>query len=192
MKIRNHKKRTWVFYPHKKSKLKKNSYPFKYKSDLMKFLQKNLGNSINGIVNLEERGFGYYTSCIKSYLVWYNVEAYCHGQNAKPILKQYKNRVRRTEKRKVSKKDKKYFAFSDKIIHIMCDISSNGLAKQKAKKLAYLFEKTGFEDFIPNNEEREYIQYYLDNGIDFFHWSDRCGTLRMKTVIEYLIKQEML
>lgn len=192
MKIRNHKKRNWVFYPHQNSKLKKNSYVFKYKSDLMKFLQKNLGNSINGIVDLEERGFGYYSSCIRSYVVWYNLVAYCQGQNAKPVLKQLKSRVRGKTKRKVSKKDKKYFAFSDKIINLMCDISDTELTKQKAKRLVTLFEKRGYKEFIPNNEDREYIQYYLDNGIDFHHWSDRCGTLRMRTVIEYLIKQEML
>lgn len=48
MKIRNHRKYEWWFRPAFDSKLEKNLYRFKYKADLMKFLNKNLKESVNG------------------------------------------------------------------------------------------------------------------------------------------------
>lgn len=57
MKIRNHRKKEWWFYPPEKSTLKKHLYVFKYKQDLMNFLTGNLEQSINGTVRIEERTF---------------------------------------------------------------------------------------------------------------------------------------
>ena len=58
MKIRNHKKTEYLFYPHKKSKLLKGEpYRFKRKQDLMRFLNNNFDESLNGEVCLDENSF---------------------------------------------------------------------------------------------------------------------------------------
>ena len=60
------------------------------------------------------------------------------------------------------------------------------------EKLVKLFYKRGFKDFTPTEEDQEYIDYYLEKGIDFYHWSDRCNWLRTKTVIEYFKKENLI
>ena len=69
----------------------------------------------------------------------------------------------------------------------------NGLITSKdAKKLVKLFEKRGFKDFVPTEEDLIYINGHILDGIDFYHWSDRCNWLRTKTIIEYFKRNNLL
>jgi len=86
MKIRNHKKRHYIFYPHEESKIK-GSKVFFYKSNLMKFLNKNAIESLNGVVSIQESGFGYFTT-IREYYVWYNDRP---NQNKQPFKIELRN-----------------------------------------------------------------------------------------------------
>ena len=189
-KIRKHRKKEWWFYPPEGSKISKGRcYVFKYKSDLMKFLNKHARHCINGEVILHESSFaGSYT--IRGWFVWYNEYKYWHAnQKFKIVLKQEDFRGRKYyggKVHKVSKPAKKYFAFSDKVISLMCRIGDEGVDKRKAEKLIKLFEKRGFKDFEPSESDWAYINGHIEDGIGFFHWSDRCGALRMKVVLEYL------
>ena len=69
----------------------------------------------------------------------------------------------------------------------MCHIKQDDgtILKKDAERLVQLFYKRGYKDFEPTENDTDYITYYLRNGIDFYHWSDRCNWLRTKTVIEY-------
>ncbi len=195
MKIRNHRKREWWFYPPKGSMLKKHLYVFKYKQDLMKFLTSNIEQSINGIVRIEEQSF-IESYAIRKYFVWYNQKQYKSGANLKADLRQMRFRGRKyiTKPIRISKKNKKYYAFSDKIISLMCNIEDeNGnILPKDAKRLYDLFIKRGFKDFEPTEEDLIYINGHISDGICFSGWSDRCNFLRAKTIIEYFKRNGIL
>lgn len=190
MTIKNHRKKEWRFYPHKKSKLYRGRcYIFKYKKDLMKMLNKNIGDAVNGEVMLEEKSFGN-SGCIRQWFVWYNDYREIN-EPLKVELRQENFRGRKYifKPSKISKENKKYFAFSDKVINAMCGMYNSedklDITPTKAKKLVELFYKRGFKDFTPNEDEKIYINSYLKEGIDFYYWSDRCNWLIIKTIIEY-------
>lgn len=196
MKIRNHRKIEWWFYPPEDSKLNKGRcYRFKYKSDLMKFLTTNLDETMNGEVRLEESCFAY-SGCMRMWAVWYNDKEYRSGAKVKADLRQMDFRGRKFVHRphKIAKDTKKYFAFSDKVISLMCRLQDdNGLILAKdAKRLVELFKKRGFKDFDPDEDDMRYIDGHISDGIDFYHWSDRCNWLRTKTIIEYFKRENLL
>lgn len=198
MKIKNHIKYEWWFRPHENSKLKDKLKPyrgcfiFKYKSDLMKFLNSNLEESLNGTVSLEYQTLNSFAT-LREYLVWYNDYKEIN-EPLKIILKQLDFRGRKYVSKisNISKTSKKYFSMSNKRISLMLYIAENGITKIHAKNLINIFYKSGFKDFILGNEDEEYVNYYLKKGIDFWHWSDRCNFLRMKTVIEYFKQQNLI
>ena len=80
MKIRNHKKREYIFYPIEENRqyFESKRFIFKYKSDLIKFLNKHLIHAVNGTVTLSESGFGY-SGSIREWFVWYNERSLKHG-----------------------------------------------------------------------------------------------------------------
>ncbi len=179
MKIRNHRKREWWFSPPKGSPICKSRwYRFKYKSDLMRFLNHNLVNAVNGEVRLEECSFwGSY--CLKSWIVW-------HKDGIADL-----RLIHKMKTPKVSKTSKQYFAFSDKIINIMTRIDGDP-SPEVAKSLVKLFQKRGFKDFEPTEDDWQYINGHIKQGIDFYHWSDRCNWLRTKTIIEYFKQKNLI
>lgn len=190
MKIRNHRKREYYFYPHDKGK----TQVFKYKKELLNFLNSKPDLAINGIVGLNETCFGS-SSTLREWFVWYNDYKYkTTKQRFKIVLipQLFRGRKYIFKKHKVNKSSKKYFAHSKKRIHLMCEIAENGITEQKAKKLLEIFTKSGFKDFNPSEEDLYYINGHIGDGIDFFHWSDRCNHLRMKTVIEYFKREKLL
>jgi hypothetical protein len=189
MKIRNHRKKEWWFSPHKNSSIKGDRwFIFKTKSSLMRFLNANFEQCLNGTVRLEEKCFNS-SGCIREWFVWYNDYVSNKKEPMKIVLKQQLFRGSKYifKPSKISKGDKKYFAFSNKVINLMCRIKKDdgSIDKKDAEKLVHLFYKRGFKNFIPNAEDKDYIDFYLEKGIDFYHWSDRCNWLRTKTVIEY-------
>jgi hypothetical protein len=187
MKIRNHRKREWWFKPYKDSKLERHLYRFKYKSDMMKFLNNNFHEVLNGTVCLDENSFGH-SGVFREWHVWYN------RFNYKIELKQlpFRNKKYVFKKRNISKIDKKYFAFSNKVISLMCDIADSGITKERASKLITLFEKRGFKDFEPDEDDLRYINGHIEDGIDFYYWSDRCNFLRCKVILEYFKRENLL
>jgi len=191
MKIRNHRKKEYVFRPSQNSELKGIKI-FKYKSDLINYLNKTFPECLNGTVSLTESCFGG-SHTIRQWEVWYN-DYREDNQKIKPVLKQLYFRGGKfiSKPWKVSKKDKRYFAFSDKVISTMSDIADSGVTKNKANKLVTLFYKRGFTDFEPTEDDWKYINGHIGDGIDFFHWSDRCNWLRTKTIIEYLKKEKLI
>ncbi len=196
MKIRSHRKFEWWFFPHESSTIeKKSAHIFKYKADLMKFLNRTFEGVLGGTVRLEESCFGS-SGCVREYFVWFNeYKHYKHGHSAKIVLKQMDFRGHKFIRkfRKVDKSSKKYFAFSDKVISLMCRIGdSEVIGSRDANKLITLFHKRGFEDFEPNEETWEYINWHINDGIDFFHWSDRCNWVRTKAVIEYFKRENLI
>jgi len=197
MKIRNHRKREWWFYPHENSTIeKKSAHIFKYKSSLMRFLNANPEGCINGSVRLEESSFGY-SGCIREYFVWYNdYENNYKNAGFKVVLKQQDFRGRKfiCKLFKVEKDSKKYFAFSNKVISLMCHIQDdNGvILKKDAERLVALFKKRGFKDFEPTEDEWEYINGNIADGISFYYWSDRCNWLRTKTIIEFFKRENLI
>jgi hypothetical protein len=69
----------------------------------------------------------------------------------------------------------------------------NGIILPKdAKRLVGLFYKRGFKDFEPDEDDWNYINGHISDGISFWHWSDRCNHLRMKTIIEYFKQQKLI
>ena len=184
MKIRNHRKRIWRFYPSEKSKLEVKE--FKYKSKLMRFLNSNLGETLNGEVSLYVSAFGS-SETSRLWSVWCNQNT--NEPKIKAVLKQthLKGKKYVFKPSKIPKDSKLYFAFSDKVISLMCHLKDNDgiISPNKAKNLVTLFKKRGFKDFEPTHEDWCYIDYHIKNGIDFYYWSDRCNWLRTKTVIEY-------
>lgn len=194
MKIRNHRKHKYYFYPHEDSDFTKHVYIFKYKSDLMKFLRKTK-DSLGGIVRLNENNICS-NATIREYYVWYN--AYNNKyKNAKfkIVLKQltFRNKKYIFKPNKIPKSTKKYLQFSDKVIRLMCNIENDGkILKKDAVRLVKLFEKSGFKDFKPTTDEWAYINGHIKDGICFFHWSDRCNWLRTKTIIEYFKRENLI
>jgi hypothetical protein len=63
---------------------------------------------------------------------------------------------------------------------------------EKANKLITLFEKRGFKDFEPDEDDLYYINGHILTGIDFYHWSDRCNFLRCKVILEYFKRENLL
>jgi len=187
MKLRNCRKREYIFFPSDESSLGKRSYVFKSKTKLYNFLNGRIADSINGLVRVYEN---YLSSCywIADYDVYYNYKQYNSGAKLRINLSLFdKNKYRK----RLSKEDKKYFAFSNRRIELMSkiqdDINNNrGIDKSNAKNLVKVFYKSGFKDFdLETSENKEYILYNIENGIPFSYWSDRCGYVRMKAIIEY-------
>lgn len=196
MKIRNHRKQEWWFFPQKESKINIGRwYIFKRKSSLMRFLNANFEHAINGTVRLEHSQFGS-SGCIREYFVWFNDYVKNKKEPMKIVLKQqlFRGKKHIFKPSKISKDSKKYFAFSDKVISLMCRIKKEdgSIDKKDAKKLVNLFYKRGFKDFTPTEDDLYYINGHISNGIDFWHWSDRCNWLRTKTVIEYFKRNNLL
>lgn len=200
MKIRNHRKREWWFYPAENSKLHRvNCYRFKYKSDLMQFLNNNFREAINGEVRLEESSFGS-SGAIRRWFVWYNDFARHYNRKRSSLqieLRQQDFRGRKFihKPSPISKVSKKYFAHSKKVINLMCNIyqaDEKTILPKDAKKLVELFYKRGFKDFEPTEEDLYYINGHIGDGISFWHWSDRCNWLRTKTIIEYFKREGLL
>lgn len=195
MKIRNHRKYEWWFRPSKNSKLEKHLYRFKYKCDMMKFLNKNIDESVNGTVSLNHESFNC-SNTKREWFVWYNDYA-VKGMPLKIVLKQMDFRGKKfiSKNNKISKSSKKYFAFSDKVVSLMSNIyeaDEETILPSKAKKLITLFEKRGFKDFEPNEEDLRYIDGHILDGIAFSYWSDRCNFLRCKVILEYFKREKLL
>lgn len=195
MKIRNHRKYEWWFRPNKDSKLEKHLYIFKYKSSLMKFLNKHFEDAINGTVILEQSSFQG-SGSVREWFVWYNDYA-LKGAPIKIELRQLLFRGGKYifKPKKISKTSKKYFAFSDKVISLMSNIYQDDeetILPKDAKRLITLFEKRGFKDFEPDEEEWDYINGHIEYGIQFSYWSDRCNFLRCKVILEYFKREGLL
>lgn len=195
MKIRNHRRIEWWFFPREDSKLNKGRrFRFKYKIDLMNFLTSNLMETINGRVELYESHFGG-SGCLRQWNVWYNDKSHCNRLRAMADLRQltFRNKKFVFFKDKVSKEDKKYYAFSEKVISYMGYLSDKDeITKQNAEKLVNLFKKRGFKDFEPSEEDLLYINGHISDGIQFGYWSDRCNWLRTKTIIEYFKRRNLI
>ena len=176
MKTRKHRKREWWFYPPKGSKISRGRcYTFKRKADMMCFINGHLPHAVNGSVHLEESSFaGSYA--IRSYNVWYKagVVDLRRVMHRKPF--------------KVEKGSKRWFSHSNQAMEQMLAMQ-DGYSPQQAKNLVKTFYKMGFDDFEPDAESWEYINGHIERGIDFYHWSDRCNRLRMKTIIEMFKRQ---
>lgn len=195
MKIRNHRKREYWFYPTEDSKLNKDRcYMFNYKSDLISFLNKNIDESVNGTVRLEESGFGY-SGAVRQWFVWYN-DYSPRNSKLRIDLRQLNFRGKKFIQKRftVGNERKKYFAFSKKVIHLMCNIKQEDgtILSKDVKKLVELFNKRGFKDFEPSEEDWLYINGHIGDGISFYHWSDRLDDLRTKTVIEYFKREGLI
>jgi hypothetical protein len=187
MKIKDYKQIEYIFIPLIKKTLK-DSYTFKYKSDLMRFLLSNIDDALNGTVRVYVNSFcGSYTS--KEYFVWYNSRKYKNGDKLKVELK----KLNKHKKRIIPKFAKRWFAFSKKVISLMSRIGQEKVVTPKdAKKLYDLFLKRGFKDFEPTDNQWIYINGHISDGIPFWHWSDRCDVLRTKTVIEYFRRNNLI
>lgn len=195
MKIRNHRKYEWWFRPSKNSKLEKHLYRFKYKSDMMKFLNKNFEESLNGTVSLDHKSFNS-SNTIREWFVWYN-DCDEKGAKLKIKLKQMDFRGRKfiSNNNKISKEDKKYFAFSEKVSSLMCniyEIDGKTILPNKANKLIELFKKRGFKDFEPTEDDLIYINGHILDGVQFSYWSDRCNFLRCKVILEFFKRERLL
>ncbi len=195
MKIRNHRKYEWRFRPYKDSKLEKHLYVFKYKSSLMKFLNKHFKDAINGTVTLDQTCFGG-SGSVRQWFVWYNDYA-LKGTPVKIELRQLSFRGSKYifKPSKIEKISKKYFAFSDKVISLMSNIyelDEETILPKNAKRLIDLFKKRGFKDFEPTEEEWHYINGHINDGIQFSYWSDRCNFLRCKVILEYFKREGLI
>ena len=195
MKIRNHRKYEWLFQPSENSNLKKHVYRFKYKSDMIKFLNNNFENCVNGTVSLSHNSFNC-SNTIREWFVWYN-DYTEKGSKLKIELRQLLFRGRKyiSNSNKISKADKKYFAFSNKISSLMCNIYQSDektILPKDAKRLIELFKKRGFKDFEPDEEESIYINGHISDGIQFNYWSDRCNFLRCKVILEFFKREGLL
>lgn len=199
MKIRNTKKKTYVFYPHESSILKGRSYTYRFKNkkNLMRFLNGNFGDAVNGIVQISVSTLqSFYTE--RQYFVWYNEFEWRHNKTNKQkiVLKQelFRGRKYISKGFRTSKSDKKYFAFSDKVINLMTHIGNNGISESNAKNLICLFYKRGWKNEELTGDDIEYVEFYLKDNKEpqWFYWSDRCNSLRMKIIYEWFKKNNLI
>ena len=194
MKLRKFNKREYIFFPPDDSKLTKVSYIFSKKDKLMKFLNGNINDSINGIVRIYYNSFGS-SKHICDYHIWYNEKQYNSGANPRIDLR--KIDIKKRKPFSVSKKTKLYFAFSKRRINLML-IIGNDIYENKeinsshAKNLVKVFYKSGFKDFEPDEGELNYINNIIEDGLSFIYWSDRCNYLRMKTIIEFFKRKKLI
>lgn len=194
MKLRKFKKKEYIFFPPDGSKLTKVSYVFKRKDKLMKFLNGHIDDSINGIVRVYNYSFGSSGhNC--DYFIWYNEKQYNSGADLKVDLRKMDKKKRKPFS--VSKNTKLYFAFSNRRIELMSIIGNTidkgeNINPSHAKNLVEVFYKSGFKDFEPDQETLEYINSNIEEGIPFFYWSDRCNYVRMKAVIEYFKRNNLI
>lgn len=194
MKLKNNHVKEYLFFPPDGSKIyRRRAYKFTSKSKLIKFLNNHLNDSVNGTVKVYDDHFGGFYA-IKQYFVWYND---WQPRNAKLKIDlrilpfRVKHRIVRSHK--ISKIDKKWLSFSEKIFTLMTHIGNSEIINESnAKNLVKLFIKRGFIDWTPDDDELKYINCYIENGIDFYHWSDRCNMLRVKTIIEYFKKLNLI
>ena len=171
MKLRDHKKYEYVVW------IEGKRHAFKYKSKLMAFLNGVGDKALNEVVEM------YFKTLNSSYthrewLVWWNDSEYRSGASFKIVLKQLPFR----EKKYVFPHrpyDKKWFAVSALICREMQKEEIN------FEKLLKLFYKRGFVDRELNEEEKEYVDSYI-NEIPYSYWSDRCNWLRTKTIYEQI------
>lgn len=198
MKIRNHRKHSYYFYPAKDSELKNRQ--FKTKKSLLRYLNSNVDEAVNGTVGYNEKSFSS-NHFVRQWFVWYNDKPSQRNQQLRVSLRQLDFRGRKYITRrkivKTSKSTKKYYAFSEKVINLMGAIEDrlcNGesISKYTANRLVTLFYKRGFIDFVPDEETQRYIDGNIEKGIPFFYWSDRCNGDRMKTIIEYFKRENLI
>lgn len=192
MKIRNHRTRTYFFYPsyNHKDAFPSASYQFKYKTSLMKFLSSNIERAINGTVMININEFcSCYTS--RKYLVWYRLAKNLVVADLR-LMHVNGKKCLYNRKPTVSKQEKKFMAFSGKVINLMLAIDHTGITPTRANKLITLFIKQGFTDFIPNEDEQEYIDACLSTEIPWGYWCDRCDFVRCKVILEYFKKNNII
>lgn len=178
MKIRKQIKKTYFLLPNKPEGIGRGKQ-FKYKKDLMKYLNSNILDFYGGLMFLRIETPG------MSYTSRYWRIKYDFRGNKGVVLKQESNR----EFHKISKKDKKWFAFSEKIIYLMSSIGEEE-TEEKLINLIHLFYKRGWNDFSLDSDEKQFVESYLtgDKEIPWFHWSDRCNGSRTKVIVEYFKK----
>lgn len=190
MKIRKHKKRTYLLYPttHRDvdSMSFKQYYTFKYKHDMMKFINKYPFDLLGSYVYVDEEGANGFTGSVVEYLVWYNEYQANKGIPFKIVLKKtFTPKWWRSFK--ATKLEKLSYAFSHRIIELMTIIAYEmpDINPSHAKNLTKLFYKIGYKEIIPNEEEQQYIDQFMKDGPPFDYWCDRYYGLRMQTIIEY-------
>lgn len=185
---REKKKYTWLVRPSSDKYEIKN---FKYKSSVLKYLMSMDVDALNSVVSRTVNTFdSSYTN--SESLVWFNEHDFYHGSDFKLVFKKityggrkYIHKIETIEKTTV-----KFFAFSDKIISLMGNLSEN-LCDNDLIKLLLLFHKRGFRDFETTDEYyNSYLDKYNIETLDtFFYWSDRCNFMRCK-IIHDLIKRD--
>ena len=194
MKTRKHRKKQWWFIPHEDAKLKEKR--FRYKKDLMEFLTRNYPDCIYGEVVLHENSFSS-SSSIRAWLVDTNLyEHEAKGAYYKIVLKQrdFQGRKYIFRPQKIKKSTKKWFSYSTKLFTLMSYMGENKgkITENNAKNFEILAKKAGFVDFSPSDDDKKYIEGHLSDGIDFWHWSDRLNYLRIKTILEYFKRNNLL
>lgn len=196
MKARNLKKFEWFFRPSQNSKLKPNfGYKrFKYKSELMKYLNDNFYDALNGEVALLY-DTGNSSGTQRTWFVWYNDYAE-RNEPLKIVLKQelFRGRkyITRRKTIKIEKSEKRWLMYSDKILNLMCALSDTPvgteLHKRQTENLIKLFYKRGYKDIDLNSDEYKDVYNYEDylNGnepIPYSYWCDRCNYIRCAVII---------
>ena len=193
MKARNMKTQEWSFRPHKDSKLKFKT--FKYKSDLMKYLNNNFIEALSGEVSLTFDTVDM-SGTQRTWFVWYN-DYSDEKQPLKIELRQelFRGRkyITRRKTIKVEKDSKKWLMFSAKVNNLMCDLSDTPvgteLHKRQTENLIKLFYKRGYKDIDLNSGEYKNVyacKDYLSGAepIPYSYWSDRCNFIRCAIIIE--------
>lgn len=193
MKIRKGRKREYRFYPDGGmfDKFNEFSYGFRRKGKLIRFLRGMFPYCLNGIVGVNEDYFGSYGT-VSEYSVWYD-----YGSGDIRLVKLYKERYKNFKPSIV----KRYFAFSDRRIRLMGligeGIKINTLDKSHVRNLVRVFYKSGFSgdvEYIGDDIRyiRENVEYIKNGGNPFFYWSDRCGYIRMRVIIEYFLAMGLI
>lgn len=193
MKARNMKTQGWSFRPHKDSKLK--FKVFKYKSDLMKYLNNNFREALNGEVALTFDTVNM-SGTKRTWFVWYNDYSDINTP-LKIELRQelFRGRKYITKRKtvKTSKESKRWFMFSDKVINLMCALSDTPIGtelhKRQTENLIKLFYKRGYKDIDLNSDEYKDVYNYEEyltgaEPIPYSYWCDRCNSIRCAVIIE--------
>lgn len=185
MKQRNLKTFEWHFFPNMQSKLSHKT--FKYKKDLMKFLNNNFYEALNGHVEL---CYDTYNSSgtYKRYFVWFNDYA---DKNEPIKIKLFRGSKYVFKPSKYMDGEKKWISQANKVCTLMIALDKTEIGtelhKRQMENLIKLFYKAGYkpinlEDYRDEYDYDDYVS--LKEPIPYTYWCDRCNFLRCAIIIE--------
>lgn len=185
---RQHKRRSYVLYPHKEASFK--SKRFDKLTELKKYLFAQGDDALSASISINR--YNYSGSSHGGIQLWCSSDK--HGRL---VLRKVAFDKRAYKLNKVSKSTKRYYYFLDKFIKVMSKQSDDKFDIEKdldrqLLKILVLFRKmhVKFLDITEYDEyTKEVVEGYLERdtieslSANFWYWSDRCHFARKQAIV---------